>query len=265
MRPSSPSQSSTHNIKPEPGTRAAEADPIAELMPTEFLQRGPAAMLQQVYEFANQQQGALHSPNPTATGLPMQQQHSKHSKPSNGRAAGLSLDPAAAAAAPHAHLLDLLTAAGADLEDVDRMQLGNNSPGSMLGRRKASMHASDISSLAAGADFSDEDFAAAGAAAGAMGAGKPPKRQRAGAAMQALIAAEAAEPSPAATKLKQRPHHAAARQGPKLKGVRQRPWGKWASEIREPGTNNRVWLGEWLEGAAGTAWGAGCETGTNCQ
>ncbi|KAM1014400.1 hypothetical protein ACFX2C_044391 [Malus domestica] len=29
----------------------------------------------------------------------------------------------------------------------------------------------------------------------------------------------------------------------KLKGVRQRKWGKWVSEIRVPGTRDRLWLG----------------------
>ncbi|XP_061988153.1 ethylene-responsive transcription factor ERF020-like [Rosa rugosa] len=31
--------------------------------------------------------------------------------------------------------------------------------------------------------------------------------------------------------------------GHKLKGVRQRKWGKWVSEIRVPGTQDRLWLG----------------------
>lgn len=31
----------------------------------------------------------------------------------------------------------------------------------------------------------------------------------------------------------------------KYKGVRQRKWGKWVSEIRVPGTNERLWLGSY--------------------
>jgi len=242
--PSSPSQSSNHDatIKQEAGTDADQAN-VSALMPTEFFEQGAAGVLQQIYDFAAQQQQHASHVQP-------------HARPSNPPSTGPRDNPMDQQG-PHLQLLHLFAAGAADLEPADRMQL-DSTPGSILGRRKASRAGSDTSSTFEGS----EGHLAAAAAAAATAAAEPAavsargrKRHCAGLGMQQLLAAEAAyeegdtpvvpRPKPKA------PNAAAGGDKLKFKGVRQRPWGKWASEIREPGTNNRVWLGKSGQVAAG--------------
>lgn len=42
---------------------------------------------------------------------------------------------------------------------------------------------------------------------------------------------------------KKTPTSSATRHRNKFRGVRQRPWGKWAAEIRDPAQRKRLWLG----------------------
>lgn len=45
------------------------------------------------------------------------------------------------------------------------------------------------------------------------------------------------------TRPKRTPTSSATRHRNKFRGVRQRPWGKWAAEIRDPAQQKRLWLG----------------------